>query len=98
MRQPVLLIDADARSCGDQNVITGIKPKITLKELSQYKGALNHLSPEQKSNIWAIHERTGMAYIGAVKSVEESLAGQSSQLNCKRNLHDPKPFVPLYYH
>ena len=94
VNQPVLLIDADARSCGDQNVITGIKPNMILQELSKYKRSLKNLSPAQQSTIWSLHERTGMAYIGAVRSAEESLQADPDLLQAQiLSLSHSFPFI-----
>ena len=38
LRTQVLLIDADARSCGDQNVIMGLRPQKTLAEIANFTG------------------------------------------------------------
>lgn len=69
LRQPVLLIDADSRSVGDQNVILGLKPNKTLRELTQTTASLNSMNPNQ---IVTVHG-SGMHYIGAVRGPEERL-------------------------
>jgi septum site-determining protein MinD len=40
-RHKTLLLDFDAKSCGDQTIITGLKSKKNLKDLSSYSGALD---------------------------------------------------------
>ena len=40
-RQKVLLLDFDQKSCGDQTVITGIRSKKTIKDLSEFSGSLD---------------------------------------------------------
>lgn len=40
-RSKVLLLDFDQKASGDQDFITGIKPKKTLKELSEFTGAID---------------------------------------------------------
>ncbi|MFZ4403614.1 MAG: ATPase, T2SS/T4P/T4SS family [Pseudobdellovibrionaceae bacterium] len=70
LRTQVLLIDADAKSVGDQNVITGLKPNKTLKELSQLQASL---SSQPITSLVATHA-SGLAYIGAVRGPEESLS------------------------
>lgn len=68
-RTPVLLVDADQRSSGDQNVITGLKPNKTLSELAQFSGVI---SPQGLGQVLAVHP-SGLHYIGAVRSPDESL-------------------------
>ncbi|AHZ85761.1 ATPase, T2SS/T4P/T4SS family [Bdellovibrio bacteriovorus] len=69
LRSQVLLIDADARSVGDQNVIMGLKPQKTLKELASFQGSLN----SQPMNTLVTMHQSGLAYLGAVRGPEESL-------------------------
>lgn len=69
LRSQVLLIDADAKSVGDQNVIMGIKPLKTLKELANFQGSLN----SQPMNTLVTMHQSGLAYLGAVRGPEESL-------------------------
>ncbi|PJB53796.1 MAG: pilus assembly protein TadA, partial [Bdellovibrio sp. CG_4_9_14_3_um_filter_39_7] len=40
-RTKVLLMDFDQKASGDQDFITGIKPKKTIKELSEFTGAID---------------------------------------------------------
>lgn len=69
LRSQVLLIDADAKSVGDQNVIMGLKPQKTLKELAGFQGSLN----SQPMNTLVSMHQSGLAYLGAVRGPEESL-------------------------
>ncbi|MGZ3770626.1 MAG: ATPase, T2SS/T4P/T4SS family, partial [Bdellovibrio sp.] len=69
LRSQVLLIDADAKSVGDQNVIMGMKPLKTLKELAGFQGSLN----SQPMNTLVSMHSSGLAYLGAVRGPEESL-------------------------
>jgi septum site-determining protein MinD len=69
LRTQVLLIDADTKSVGDQNVITGLKPQKTLKELATFQGSLN----SQPLNTLVTMHSSGLAYIGAVRGPEETL-------------------------
>lgn len=70
LRTPVLLIDCDSKSVGDQNVITGLKPIKTLRELANSTTSLNSVPIQQ---ILAQHQ-TGFAYLGAVRGPEEILS------------------------
>ena len=69
MRAKVLLIDADSKSVGDQNIITGLKPLKILKDLATHSGSLSQ-APIQ--NFVTMHP-SGLAFIGAVRSPEEKL-------------------------
>ena len=69
LRTQVLLIDADSKSVGDQNIILGSKPLKTLRELSTLQGSLN----AQPLNQLVTMHPTGLAYIGAVRGPEERL-------------------------
>ncbi|XGC80959.1 ATPase, T2SS/T4P/T4SS family [Bdellovibrio bacteriovorus] len=69
LRSQVLLIDADAKSVGDQNVIMGLKPQKTLKELATFQGSLN----SQPMNTLVTMHQSGLAYLGAVRGPEEAL-------------------------
>jgi septum site-determining protein MinD len=67
LRTQVLLIDADAKSCGDQNVILGLRPNKTLAEVADYKGSLN---PQAIPLLVTAHP-SGLHFIGAVRGPEE---------------------------
>lgn len=69
LKTQVLLLDADARSCGDQNVILGIRPNRTIAEVANYSGSLSVQSIPQ---ICTTHP-SGLSYIGAVRGPEETL-------------------------
>ncbi|MBC7742177.1 MAG: Flp pilus assembly complex ATPase component TadA, partial [Bdellovibrionaceae bacterium] len=69
LRVPVLLIDCDSKSVGDQNIITGIKPIKTLRELANSTQSLNATPLQQ---IVTQHP-SGFSYLGAVRGPEEIL-------------------------
>lgn len=69
---PVLLIDLDQKSCGDQNVILGLRSKYNVQQFSQYKGAFNEKSLK---SILATHPPTGLSYLSAVSGPEQRLGG-----------------------
>lgn len=69
LRTQVLLVDADSRSVGDQNVILGIKPNKTLKELASMTSSIN----AQNINTLLTMHSSGLAYLGAVRGPEETL-------------------------
>ena len=68
---PVLLMDLDNKSCGDQNVILGLRSQLNVEQFSVYKQALNQQSLK---NILAYHS-TGMAYLSAVLGIDQKLNG-----------------------
>ena len=70
LRAQVLLLDADAKSCGDQNVILGVKPNKTVAEVAQFTGSL---SPQAIPQLVTNHS-SGLAFIGAVRGPEETLS------------------------
>lgn len=69
LRTQVLLVDADSRSVGDQNIIMGLKPNKTLKELATMTSSVN----SQNMNSLLTMHSSGLAYIGAVRGPEETL-------------------------
>ena len=66
---PVLLMDLDSKSCGDQNVILGLNSHLNVEQFSVYKQALNQQSLKK---ILAYHP-TGMAYLSAVLGIDQKL-------------------------
>ncbi len=76
LRTPVLLIDCDSRSVGDQNIITGIKPLKTLRELANSAQSLNATPLQQ---IVSQHP-SGFSYLGAVRGPEEILSVPTDNL------------------
>ena len=71
LRTPCLLIDLDNKSCGDQNIILGLKPLKTVSEFVGYKGVISQTSLK---SILSQHN-SGLSYLAAVKSPEQSLSG-----------------------
>lgn len=77
LRTPTLLIDCDTKSVGDQNIITGLKPLKTLRELSNSTQSLNSTPIQQ---IITQHP-SGFAYLGAVRGPEEILSVSGDNLS-----------------
>ncbi len=69
LKIPTLLIDMDSQSCGDQNMILGLKEVKTISDLVGYTGALN---PQMFASIITPHPK-GLSFIAAVKSRDEVL-------------------------
>lgn len=69
LRTQVLLIDGDSKTIGDQNVLLGLKPTKTLKEIVN----LNMGLASQPLNQLVTMHASGLAYIGAVRGPEEKL-------------------------
>lgn len=67
LRTQVLLIDADQRSCGDQNVLLGVRPTKTLAEVASFQGSL---STQNLAQIVTVHP-SGLGFIGAVRGPDE---------------------------
>lgn len=70
IRQPTLLIDLDSQSCGDQNVILGLREPKTMKDLVNFVGSVG---PQSLGQIVTPHPGTNLAYIGAVRERGETL-------------------------
>ncbi len=70
LKQPVLLIDLDAQSCGDQNVILGLRELKTMADLTSFTGSI---SASSISSVVTQHPGTGLAFVGAVRTRDESL-------------------------
>ena len=70
LRAPTLLIDCDSKSVGDQNIITGLKPLKTLRELANSTQSLNSTPMQQ---IVTQHPG-GFSFVGAVRGPEEILS------------------------
>jgi septum site-determining protein MinD len=70
LRQPVLLIDADSKSCGDQNVLMGLKP---IKNISEFCSFTGVISPQTLSQLMPTHQ-SGVVYLGAVRGPEETFS------------------------
>lgn len=77
LRTPVLLIDCDTKSVGDQNIITGLKPLKTLRELATSTASLNSTPIQQ---IVTQHP-AGFSYLGAVRGPEEILSVNPDNLS-----------------
>ena len=69
LRARVLLIDLDSKSCGDQNIITGLRPKKTVADLANFTGAI---TPQSLDTMITTHP-SGFHYLGAVLSPEQTL-------------------------
>ncbi len=59
LRTKVLLADFDQKACGDQSIITGLKPPKTLNDLAQFNGALD---PRTITQFIATH-KTQVSYL-----------------------------------
>ena len=70
-QSPTLLIDLDDKSCGDQNIILGLRSKINVEQFSGYKQSL---TPDNLKKILAYHS-TGLAYLSAITDLDQKLAG-----------------------
>ncbi len=69
MRAPTLLIDLDSKSCGDQNIIMGLRPNKTVADLATFSGALTAQTIPQ----FVVKHPSGLMYLGAVLGPEQTL-------------------------
>lgn len=60
LRAKTLLLDFDQKACGDQNIITGLKSKKDLKELSDFSGAIDPRSIQ----LFTADHKAGISFIG----------------------------------
>jgi pilus assembly protein CpaF len=60
LRAKVLLLDFDQKSCGDQNIIMGLKSKKNLKELADFTGAIDPRSIQ----LFTADHKAGVSFIG----------------------------------
>lgn len=67
-RSKVLLMDFDQRASGDQNFITGIKPKKTVRDIASFPGAIDPRSIIQ----FVSPHPSGVNYIGMPSDPNES--------------------------
>ena len=78
-RQKALLLDFDQKASGDQNLITGIKCKKNIKDLSEFNGALD---PRSINMFLGMH-KMGVHYIGmpndptSAESIDVEALGKS---------------------
>lgn len=87
LRSKVLLLDFDQKACGDQNIITGLKSKKHLKELSEFNGALDPRSIQ----MFTAEHKAGVSFIGM--PTEPILANQVNEEGLGKAL---KAMVNLY--
>ena len=86
-RQKVLLLDFDQKAAGDQNIITGIKHKKNMKELSEFNGAID---PKTVNGFVGMH-KMGVHYIGM-----PSDAAEADSINVDALGKPLKAFTNLY--
>ena len=73
MKAPTLLIDLDKKSCGDQNIIIGVRPQKTVRDFITLNQAIN---PQSLRTILSQHPK-GLSYLAAVKGTDETLSGEA---------------------
>ncbi|MGI9549128.1 MAG: ATPase, T2SS/T4P/T4SS family [Bdellovibrionales bacterium] len=72
LKVPTLLIDLDSKSCGDQNIILGLRSKMNIQQFSTYKQSL---TSDNLKKILAYHP-TGLAYLSAVTDADQKLVAE----------------------
>ncbi|MCB9073703.1 MAG: Flp pilus assembly complex ATPase component TadA [Bdellovibrionaceae bacterium] len=75
LKSSTLLIDADQKSCGDQNFITGILEPKTLEELCS---TTNSINTKNLLSVVSAHPQAPLHYIGAVKNPGEIFSAPAS--------------------
>lgn len=74
LKARVLLIDLDSNSCGDLNMLTGIRPNKTVSEICAFTGQLT----EQTLQALLAKHSSGFSYVGAVRGPTEALSGDAA--------------------
>lgn len=86
-RMKTLLLDFDQKSSGDQNLITGIKGKKTIKDLAEFKGAVDPNTIQQ----FVTANSSGMSYLGMpndyVTALTIDVEGLGKSLKALPNLY-----------
>jgi pilus assembly protein CpaF len=75
LRTPVLLIDFDQKSCGDQNFITGFQKPKTMSEVCAFTGTIN---PRNLTAVLNVHPQIPLHYIAAIKNPGEIFSVNTS--------------------
>lgn len=81
LRAKCLLIDLDQKTCGDQNILTGLRPKKTVSDLISFTGVL---TPQSMESMISQHP-AGFSYLGAVQTPDQTLTGSPDVF--KKQLH-----------
>jgi septum site-determining protein MinD len=87
IRAKSMLLDFDQKACGDQNIITGLKSKKNLKELSEFNGSVDPRSIQ----LFTIDHKAGFSFIGMPTDVIS--AGQINEEGVGKTL---KALVNIY--
>ena len=75
LRTPVLLLDLDSQTCGDQNFITGFQKPKTINELCSFTGTLN---PRNLGTVTNVHPQIPLHYVAAIKNPGEVFTTNNS--------------------
>ncbi|MGH1468897.1 MAG: ATPase, T2SS/T4P/T4SS family [Bdellovibrionales bacterium] len=68
-KAPVLLVDLDVNSCGDQSILLGVKPEKSIMDLARSKQSLSQKTLEQ----FVVKHSSGVHYLAAVSDPSQSL-------------------------
>lgn len=69
MRTPVLLVDLDSQSCGDQNFLLGLREVKTVSDLASFTGVINSSNVSQAISL----HPSGLGFVAAVRNRDETL-------------------------
>lgn len=87
IRNKCLLMDFDNKACGDQNIITGLRPPKNLKDLSEFSGAVDPRSIQ----LFVAPHKAGVHYVGMptdTKAAEQvDVEGLGKALKAVTNLY-----------
>ncbi len=68
-KQPVLLVDLDVNSCGDQSILLGVKPERSIMDLARSKQSLSQKTLDQ----FIVKHSSNIHYLAAVSDSSQSL-------------------------
>ncbi len=76
-KAPVLLVDLDINSCGDQSILLGVKPEKSIMDLAKSKQSLSQKTLEQ----FVVKHSSGVHYLAAVSDPSQNLTLDADTFN-----------------
>lgn len=89
IRAKTMLLDFDQKACGDQNIITGLKSKKTIKDLAEFSGSLDPRSVQ----LFTADHKAGVSYIGM--PTEPLMANQINEEGLGKSLKALTNIYPI---
>lgn len=89
IRAKTMLLDFDQKACGDQNIITGLKSKKTVKDLAEFSGSLDPRSVQ----LFTGDHKAGVSFIGM--PTEPLMANQINEEGLGKSLKALTNIYPI---